>query len=81
MAQVCRLWEIPRNRHYVDGWVMWPAGRFRWWAWRWGRFRPHNPGVVRVNGRLVGVSDRIRAFLPDAGFLARSSVGGRLLTP
>ena len=56
-------------------------GRFRWWAWRWGRFRPHNPGVVRVNGRLVGVSDRIRAFLPDAGFLARSSVGGRLLTP
>jgi len=34
-------------RHYVDGWVMWPAGRFRWWAWRWGRFRPHNPRGYR----------------------------------
>jgi hypothetical protein len=21
---VCRLCGIPHNRHYVDGWVMWP---------------------------------------------------------
>ena len=28
IAVVCRLRGIPRNRHYVDGWVMWPAGAF-----------------------------------------------------
>jgi len=28
MAQLCRLWRILHNRHYVDGWVMWPAGVF-----------------------------------------------------
>ena len=28
IALVCRLRGIPRNRHYVDGWVMWPAGVF-----------------------------------------------------
>jgi hypothetical protein len=28
IAAVCRLRGIPRNRHYVDGWVMWPAGVF-----------------------------------------------------
>jgi hypothetical protein len=26
IAAVWRLRGIPRNRHYVDGWVMWPAG-------------------------------------------------------
>ena len=31
-------------RHYVDGWVMWPVGCFRWWGCSTGRFRPHNPG-------------------------------------
>jgi hypothetical protein len=31
-------------RHYVDGWVMWPARCFRWRGCRAGRFRPHNPG-------------------------------------
>jgi len=25
---VCRLCEISHNRHYVDGWVMWPPGVF-----------------------------------------------------
>jgi len=30
---------------------------------------------------LVGVSDQIRALLPDAGFPVRSCVGGRPLTP
>jgi ABC-type amino acid transport substrate-binding protein len=34
-------------RHYVDGWVMWPAGCFRWRGCRAGRFRPHNPGRYR----------------------------------
>ena len=31
-------------------------GLLRWWTWRWGRFRPHNPGGVPVNdpsGRSV----------------------------
>jgi hypothetical protein len=28
IAFVWRLRGIPRNRHYVDGWVMWPAAIF-----------------------------------------------------
>jgi hypothetical protein len=28
VAYVWRLRGIPRKRHYVDGWVMWPAGVF-----------------------------------------------------
>jgi hypothetical protein len=37
--------------------IMWTAGLcgrlacFPCWAWRWGRFRLHNVGVVRVGGR------------------------------
>ena len=39
-------------RHYVDGWVMWPAGVFPWCrAYRSARFRPHNPGRYRQTGR------------------------------
>ena len=28
MAFECLLCEIPHKRHYVDGWVMWPAVMF-----------------------------------------------------
>ena len=37
-------------------------GLLRWWTWRWGRFRPHNPGGVRVNdpsGRIVRSDSRL----------------------
>jgi hypothetical protein len=27
-ANEWRLWGIPHNRHYVDSWVMFPAGVF-----------------------------------------------------
>ena len=47
---------------------MWPAGVFPLLAVVLGRFRPHNPGVVRANDPVVGVSDQIRVFLLDAGF-------------
>jgi hypothetical protein len=40
-------------RHYVDGWVMWPARCFRWRGCRAGRFRPHNPGVIGRRGRAI----------------------------
>ena len=44
-------------RHYVDGWVMWLVGCFRWWERRWNRFRPHNPERVgqrpRWSTRLI----------------------------
>jgi hypothetical protein len=28
MAAECLLCEITHKRHYVNGWVMWPAGVF-----------------------------------------------------
>jgi len=28
VANECLLCGIPHKRHYVDGWVMWPAGAF-----------------------------------------------------
>jgi site-specific recombinase XerD len=34
-------------RHYVDAWVMWPAGVFPLLGLSPGRFRPHNPGGYR----------------------------------
>ena len=46
-------------RHYVDGWVMWPAGVFPLLGLSLGPFRPHNPGGVLVG--LVDGSDQIRA--------------------
>jgi integrase len=40
-------------RHYVDGWVMWPAGVFPCRACRGLPFRPHNPGVIGRSGRAI----------------------------
>jgi hypothetical protein len=39
VPNVCLLCGIPHNRHYVDGWVMWPAGVFLLLMGSSGRFR------------------------------------------
>jgi hypothetical protein len=48
---VWRLRGIPRKRHYVDGWVMWPAGVF-----------PLLAGVVRAgSGHITRGGVRVNA--------------------
>ena len=66
-------------RHYVDGWVMWPVGCFRWWGCSTGRFRPHNPraGERPLTGPRVRSGSRVR---PSRGAVLVSR-GRPALTP
>jgi integrase/recombinase XerD len=66
-------------RHYVDGWVMWPAAMF---SLAGPGAEPGSGHIIRgavlVGDRWSMESDQVRAVLLDAGFVARSRVGRRL---
>src|SRR5450755_2173056 len=72
IALVCRLCGIPHNRHYVDGWVMWPAGVFPVVGVSWG---PSSGHIIR--GLSADVVEPFEEIL--VGRPVRQGLGGERL--